>query len=74
MVHIDSRFYWYTLTGGNDNGEFSRKVFVNGKGPDYISGGPSNYTSLKAYSSLTANGIRITVPARAVVFMAIDKK
>ncbi|HKB43696.1 MAG TPA: hypothetical protein VKC90_04880 [Chitinophagaceae bacterium] len=68
------RFYWYTLTGGNDNGEFSRKVFVNGKGPDYISGGPSNYTSLKAYSSLTANGIRITVPARAVVFMAIDKK
>jgi hypothetical protein len=68
------RFYWYTLTGGNDNGEFSRKVFVNGKGPDYISGGPSNYTSLKAYSSLAVNGIRVTVPARAVLFMAIDKK
>src|SRR4029078_4623930 len=23
------RYYWYTLTGGTDNGEFSRKVFVN---------------------------------------------
>jgi hypothetical protein len=68
------RFYWYTLTGGNDNGEFSRKVFVNGRGSDYISGGPSNYTSLKAYSSQAVNGIRVIVPARAVVFMAIDKK
>ena len=35
-----NRFYWYTLTGGNDNGEFSRKVFVNGKGPEIDSGGP----------------------------------
>jgi len=26
------KFYTYTLTGGTDNGEFSRKVFVNGKG------------------------------------------
>ena len=68
------RFYWYTLTGGNDNGEFSRKVFVNERGSDYISGGPSNYASIKAYSSLAVNGIRVTVPARAVVFMAIDKK
>ena len=25
------RYYWYTLTGSNDNGEFSRKVLVNGK-------------------------------------------
>jgi hypothetical protein len=69
-----NRFYWYTLTGGNDNGEFSRKVFINERGPDYISGGPSDYTLLKAYSSLAVNGIRVTVPARAVVFMAIDKK
>ena len=69
-----NRFYFYTLTGGNDNGEFSRKVFVNGRGPEYISGGPSGYATLKAYSSLTTNGIRVTVPGRAAVFIAIDKK
>jgi len=69
-----NRFYWYALAGGNDNGEFSRKVFVNGRGPDYVSGGPSNYTSLPAYSAVTVNGIRVTVPARGAVFMAIDKK
>lgn len=69
-----NRFYWYTLTGGNDNGEFSRKVFVNGNGPGYISGGPSNYATLPAYSSSATNGIRVAVPARGAVFMAIDKK
>ncbi len=25
-----SRYYWYVLSGGNDNGSFSGKVFVNG--------------------------------------------
>src|SRR5262249_54458759 len=68
-----NRFYWYTLKGSNDNGEFSRKVLVNGRGPDYASGGPSNYTTLPAYSAITANGIRVSVPARGVVFMVVDK-
>ncbi|MEP6950422.1 MAG: alpha-L-arabinofuranosidase [Ginsengibacter sp.] len=69
-----NRFYWYTLTGGTDNGEFSKKVFVNGKGPDNDSGGPSAYESLNAYSATTANGINISIPARAVIYMVIDKK
>jgi alpha-L-arabinofuranosidase len=69
-----SRYYWYTLTGGNDNGEFSRKVFVNGRSSVYASGGPSNYTSLNAYSATTANGIKVTLSARSVIFMAIDKQ
>ena len=69
-----NRFYYYTLTGGTDNGEFSRKVYVNGKGPDGISGGPSSYSSLKAYSSVTSGGINITLPARSVVYVVIDKK
>jgi hypothetical protein len=70
---IGNRFYWYTLTGGSDNGEFSRKVFVNGKGPDVASGGPSAFSSLNAYSALTSNGIKLKIPARAVVFLIIDK-
>ncbi len=69
-----NRFYWYTLTGGTDNGEFSRKVFVNGKGPDAVSGGPSTYASLNAYSATTNNGIKISIPARSVVYMVVDKK
>lgn len=72
--NVGNRYYWYSLSGGNDNGEFSRKVFVNGKGPNGVSGGPENYTSLKAYSSTTANGVNINVPAMSVVNLVIDKK
>ncbi|MFI5188505.1 MAG: alpha-L-arabinofuranosidase, partial [Chitinophagales bacterium] len=70
-----TRFYFYTLTGGTDNGEFSGKVFVNGNGPTEPSGGPSTiYTSIKPYSSTTQNGIKLTLPARSVVYMVIDKR
>ena len=72
--NVGNRFYWFTLTGGNDNGDFLRKVFVNGKGPSGASGGPENYTTLKAYSATTQNGIKITVPSRCVINMVIDKK
>lgn len=69
-----SRYYWYTLAGGNDNGSFSRKVFVNGVGPAEQSGGPaSSYTSIKPYSAVTSGGIKVSMPARSVVYMVIDK-
>jgi hypothetical protein len=70
-----TKFYWYTLTGGNDNGEFSRKVFVNGQGPSGLSGGPADsYTTLKAFAANTKSGINISIPARSAVFVVIDKK
>ncbi len=70
-----NRFYFYVLTGGTDNGEFSGKVLVNGKGPTEPSGGPSsNYTAIKPYSATTQNGIKLTLPARSVVYMVMDKK
>jgi hypothetical protein len=68
-----SRYYWYTLTGGTDNGDFSRRVFVNGEGPTETSGGPSNYAALKAYSSTRENGIKVPLPSRSVVYVVIDK-
>lgn len=69
-----SRVYWYTLTGGTNNGDFSRKVFVNGKGPTEATGGPAaEYTTLKAYSASTTGGVRIGMPARSVVYAVIDK-
>jgi hypothetical protein len=68
------RFYWYSLEGSNDNGEFSRKVLVNGSGPTLEAGGPADYATLKARSALTANGIKLTVPARGMIVVAVDKK
>jgi hypothetical protein len=67
-----TRFYWYTLVG--DGSEFSRKVYVNGNGPSGVSGGPENYTNVKAYSALSSGGIKVDIPARSVIFVAIDKK
>lgn len=69
-----NRFYWYNLEGSNDNGEFSRKVLVNGSGPAFDAGGPADYAMLKARSALTADGVKVTVPTRGAVIMAIDKK
>jgi hypothetical protein len=68
-----SKFYWYTLTGGGDNGEFSRKVLINGKGPTIAAGGPADYKTISANSATTSGGIRVTVPARAAVFLVIDR-
>ena len=72
--NMGDRFYWYALAGGNDNGSFSRKVYVNGDGTEAIAGGPSDYATLKAKSALTADGIRVTVPAWSAVFVMVDKK
>ena len=72
--NIGNNFFWYTLTGGGDNGEFSRKVLVNGQGPSTVAGGPDNYASIIPYAASAQNGIKITVPARAIVYMIIDKK
>lgn len=69
-----SRFYWYSLEGGTDNGEFSRKVVINGSAPAGEAGGPADYATLKARSAVTVGGIKVTVPARGTVFVIIDKK
>ncbi|MFA5973794.1 MAG: alpha-L-arabinofuranosidase [Lentimicrobiaceae bacterium] len=69
-----NRFYWYSLEGGSDNGEFSGMVMVNGVGPTGSVGGPLNYNTLKVRSAVTENGIKVTVPARGAVIMVIDKK
>ncbi|SDP49617.1 Alpha-L-arabinofuranosidase [Mucilaginibacter sp. OK268] len=71
---VGNRFYYYTFTGGSDNGEFSRKVYVNGNGPDGAAGGPSNYSKLAANSSTLQNGIKISAPPRSVVFIVADGK
>lgn len=71
--HGDRMYYWYSLQGGSDNGEFSAKVFVNGKGPDAAAGGPADYATLKANAAAASGGVRVTVPARGAVFVVIGK-
>ena len=72
-IRVGNRFYWYALEGNNDNGEFSRKVLVNGFGPKGVAGGPSDYANIKPFSALTSNGIRVLVPAWGAVCVVIDK-
>lgn len=72
--YAGNRFYWYALAGGDNNAQFSRKVLVNGQGSSGISGGPDNYTTLKAYSASAANGVKVKVPARGVLYLVVDKK
>jgi hypothetical protein len=71
---MGSRYLWYTLTGSNDNGEFSRKTIINGVGPTLAAGGPANYKTVPASAAQAATGIRVEVPARSAVYMSIDKK
>jgi len=68
-----TNFYYYTLTGGSD-GDFSRKVLVNGSGPFGVSGGPVNYDTLPANMGSVQSGITVDVPPRGVVFLVADKK
>lgn len=68
------KYYWYTLTGGSDNGNFSGQVFVNGKGPSTPTGGPLTYATLKANTANLSGTIKVSVPALSVVYLVADKK
>lgn len=70
---IAGNYYWYTLTGGSDNGNFSRKVFVNGQGPSGISGGPLNYGPIPAYRAPSKNGMKVTMPPYSAVYLQINR-
>lgn len=64
------RYYTYTLTGnGND---FSRKVFVNDIGNNGVAGGPSNYESIEATSSLIGEEIKIKLPRYSTTFILVE--
>ncbi len=69
-----SKYYWYTLTGGTDNGSFSGQVFVNGNGPSTATGGPLNYATIKPYSAALNGTIKLTLPPMSVIYLVADKK
>ncbi len=69
-----TNFYWHTLTGGPDNGEFSGSVYVNSNAPTGSSGGPLNYSTIKANGAVITGGINISAPSRSVTFIAVENK
>ena len=68
-----NRYYTYTLTGGTDNGSFSRKVYVNGVTTIAEGGGPENYESIKARSTIINGNIKLNLPKYSVVHLVIEK-
>lgn len=68
------RYYTYTLTGGTDNGLFSRKVYVNGQTTSTEGGGPENYESIKAKSTIINGNIKLNLPKYAIVHLLVEKK
>lgn len=75
-TNYGNKYYWYTLTGGNDNGDFSGKVYVNNIGPEgQATGGPANdYATIKAFAADASGEIKISLPAKGVVFLVVSKK
>lgn len=70
---IGDRYYFYSLTGGSDNGELSQQVYVNAAGPDLSIGGPlENLENIKAFSSLTEGSLKIYSPGRSVQYVLIE--
>lgn len=66
------RYYYHTLTGSNDNGEFSLKVNVNSYPPTYSAGGPLNFESIKAKGTAVGNGVKLTLPARSTAYILVE--
>jgi alpha-L-arabinofuranosidase len=69
-----NRYCTFTLTGGTDNGSFSRKVFVNGTTTTAEGGGPESYEILKAKSSAINGNIKLELPKYSVVYLLVEKK
>jgi aspartate 1-decarboxylase len=65
------RFYTYTLTG-NEGEDFSRKVYVNGTGNNLSAGGPDDYETIKAGSTIIGDEIRIIMPPLSAVYVLIE--
>jgi hypothetical protein len=66
------RYYYHTLTGGTDNGEFSSKVNVNSYPATFATGGPLNFATIKARATAVGNGVKITTPARSVTYILVE--
>lgn len=67
-----SRYYYYLLTGGTDNGNFSRKVYVNGRTTTLDGGGPADYATLKPLSAAISGDIKLSLPKWSTIFVLVE--
>jgi hypothetical protein len=65
-------YYRYLLTGGTDNGNFSRKVYVNGQGSSGDGGGPANYQTIKAFGTAIDGAVKFETPALSVSYILVS--
>jgi hypothetical protein len=70
---IGKRCYWYTLTGGNDNPPFSRRVIINGCASDLPAGGP-DLGKVNAFSSEIDGEIVLELPGYGTIFILVEGK
>jgi hypothetical protein len=70
--NIGKRCYWYLLTGGKDNSDFSLQVFVNGIGPELPAGGPANFEEIKASSVQLKSRLVFDLPPYSVQYLLIE--
>ncbi len=66
-----SRYYTYTLTG-EENVDFSRKVWINGTGTSLVAGGPLNYDEIPAISGTIGDEIKIKLPPVSSTFVLVE--
>jgi hypothetical protein len=68
------KYHQYILVGGDDNGDFSANVFVNGYGSEYIKGGPDKvYENIKPYTTeINGDHILVDIPAYGTVFLVVE--
>jgi hypothetical protein len=66
------RCYWYLLTGGKDNGDFSLQVFINGVGPELPAGGSANFEKIKAYSTRITKPLVFDLPPYSVLYLLVE--
>ena len=65
------KYYWYVLTGGTNDGSFSRKLYINGQNDEAVSG-PLNYEEIKAYACPQNGEVLVDLPPLSTVYSLIE--
>jgi hypothetical protein len=72
-IGVGNQYYNYSLTGGDDNGDFSLFVSVNGVGATGTQWGPrEKLETIPANAYSVDQAITLEVPAKSVQFVMID--
>ena len=70
---IGEKYYVYTLTGGDDNGDFSKYVYINNEKPSENHFGPiEKLENIPSWAYSIENDIKISSPGRSVSMVMIE--